>query len=683
MSLCSVGGSSVKQPSLFIILFVLGLILCSAVGAATFYRTTIYPNVTLLDSDRDGVVDVNDNCPSIANPDQANADGDAWGDACDSCPSVASADQLDSDATPAGSDGYADACDNCKFVFNPDQANHDDDYYGDACDNCPYVTNNDQADSDRDGVGDACETPSEPSLQIISQNMTLAEPSQENGTSNDYLVQMTLPSATLKDADNDTVADIFDNCRFVKNEDQNDTDKDGIGDACDTCKSIKNPGQLDDPDNDGLGYACDNCDEIYNPGQKDSDWICAGSQKTGPTPNCQRIYDGVGDACDNCLAKYNPDQKDADDDGVGDACDGCPTKPNANQSDSDSVCVTDVNGNCAQRTYDRVQDACDNCPAKYNPDQKDTDWDGVGDACDNCPAKKNPNQADGDQDGLGDACDPCPSDSKDSDGDGISDRCDRCPFSATDSCQVCTSNVIYWGGAIPTYWDWRYMDGKNRLTSVKDQGACGSCYAQSSMGAIEAKYNLESGKTGNSLDLAEQYYVSQCFPGIGSCFGGFATEVLTKMMTAGAPDEGCMQYQSGDCVHEDPDPANASNTILDCNFWCEDSSNASACAKPFSCSRCADSNSRIWEIQGYMKVDPTVRDVKVGLLCDGPLVICSDKWWHCVVLVGYDDSRNAWIIKNSWGYGWGDGGYGYIPYTGDDRDDFLAQVYYVAGVKKV
>jgi hypothetical protein len=35
---------------------------------------------------------------------------------------------------------------------------------------------------------------------------------------------------------------------------------------------------------------------------------------------------------------------------------------------------------------------------------------------------------------------------------------------------------------------------------------------------------------------------------------------------------------------------------------------------------------------------------------------------HIVDIVGWDDSLNAWRIKNSWGTGWGDKGFGYITY---------------------
>jgi C1A family cysteine protease len=36
---------------------------------------------------------------------------------------------------------------------------------------------------------------------------------------------------------------------------------------------------------------------------------------------------------------------------------------------------------------------------------------------------------------------------------------------------------------------------------------------------------------------------------------------------------------------------------------------------------------------------------------------------HAVVCVGYEDARQAFIIRNSWGAGWGDAGYGYMPYA--------------------
>jgi len=58
------------------------------------------------DFDHDGIFDVTDNCPTIANSDQANGDGDAFGDACDTCPTTPSASNHDEDG-----DFVGDACD--------------------------------------------------------------------------------------------------------------------------------------------------------------------------------------------------------------------------------------------------------------------------------------------------------------------------------------------------------------------------------------------------------------------------------------------------------------------------------------------------------------------------------------------------------------------------------------------
>ena len=58
--------------------------------------------------------------------------------------------------------------------------------------------------------------------------------------------------------------------------------------------------------------------------------------------------------------------------------------------------------------------------------------------------------------------------------------------------------------------------------------------------------------------------------------------------------------------------------------------------------------------------------IKNALVCNGPLEVCSGHWWHCITLVGWNgysgDPSGNWIIKNSWGTGWGNGGYGTIPY---------------------
>ena len=54
-------------------------------------------------------------------------------------------------------DGVPDVADNCPDVANPDQRDHDHDLRGDACDVCPHLKDT-GADVDGDGVGDACDS---------------------------------------------------------------------------------------------------------------------------------------------------------------------------------------------------------------------------------------------------------------------------------------------------------------------------------------------------------------------------------------------------------------------------------------------------------------------------------------------------------------------------------------------
>jgi hypothetical protein len=62
------------------------------------------------DTDQDGVTDLVDVCPLLANPGQQDADHDGRGDICDDCPSVPNPQQTDTDGNVLG--------DNCQDADN-------------------------------------------------------------------------------------------------------------------------------------------------------------------------------------------------------------------------------------------------------------------------------------------------------------------------------------------------------------------------------------------------------------------------------------------------------------------------------------------------------------------------------------------------------------------------------------
>ena len=380
----------------------------------------------------------------------------------------------------------------------------------------------------------------------------------------------------------------------------------------------------DDIDGDGIPKIHDNCWFDHNPDQKDSDG------------------DGFGDVCDNCPTVYNPDQKDSDGDGFGDACDKCPGKIDAN-FDTD---------------FDGIDNACDNCPTLSNTDQKDSDGDGVGDACD-C------------NDGI----------------QGLYEEGVDCGGQITlfgNTQQICPPCDFCNSPALPSKFDWRSYHGKNWMTPVRDQGGCGSCWAHSPVGVVEAKYNIEKNVQAG-INLGEQFMVSDC-AGLnpGDCRGGFKETVLYAFKNTGVGSEKCYPYESFSCGLPKAD-----GTGIACNYVC--ASTDGRCSLPHKCiPKCYGAHAGWW-IDSYHQVANDINSIKRALVCHGPLSVSSSNWWHAVVLAGWDDRYvfpgttdevGVWIIKNSWGANYNGDGYNRIPYEGHEYSDLInSRIYYVKGVK--
>ena len=90
---------------------------------------------------------------------------------------------------------------------------------------------------------------------------------------------------------------------------------------------------------------------------------------------------------------------------------------------------------------------------------------------------------------------------------------------------------------------------------------------------------------------------------------------------------------------------------------------------------------------------PTVEQLKTALIEHGPLVApivydkCLERYRggvfneknldrinHAVLLVGWDDAKEAWLVKNSWGEEWGEKGFGWIKYGSNNIGVFAAWI---------
>ncbi len=224
---------------------------------------------------------------------------------------------------------------------------------------------------------------------------------------------------------------------------------------------------------------------------------------------------------------------------------------------------------------------------------------------------------------------------------------------------------------LPTNFDWRNWNGKNLVSPVKDQAQCGSCWAFSAVGAVEAKHNITfpAATDTPNIDLSEQELLS-C-GGAGSCLGGTVPGALAFIRDKHIVYGNVFPYKSQNCTHE-------VNGQLVCNSQC---SSISGCTNP---GMCAWSLPTVMTgIHNYYHIDTsqnTVERIKRALVCHGPLSVCSANWWHCLVLVGWDDKQQCWQIKNSWGSGYGNNGYVCIPYSGHKYSDIANEVYFVEGI---
>jgi C1A family cysteine protease len=200
------------------------------------------------------------------------------------------------------------------------------------------------------------------------------------------------------------------------------------------------------------------------------------------------------------------------------------------------------------------------------------------------------------------------------------------PWSEDERPQGPVANVLE---SVPTdTFDWRKQGA---VTSIKNQGSCGSCWTFSGAGTMESLLFIN---TKALVDLSEQQLLDCAGPyGNHGCNGGMPWSTFDYARDRGICLLSEYSYigRQGQCKQCKP--------RMRTNGY-------------FQLSGEGQFPSVIKQNPISLGLDVTNWQHYSGGVFNGP---CGAQPQHAVIGIGWQDS--AWIIKNSWGTSWGEGGY--------------------------
>jgi C1A family cysteine protease len=211
----------------------------------------------------------------------------------------------------------------------------------------------------------------------------------------------------------------------------------------------------------------------------------------------------------------------------------------------------------------------------------------------------------------------------------------------------------------PASIDWR---AKGAVTSVKDQGQCGSCWTFSATGAVEGAWAIAKGQL---IDLSEEELVECAGLKYGSmgCNGGQMDGAFKYIIEKGQCSLSSYPYtsgtgQSGSCKTS-CSPVAKLTSCSDVKPNDQLSLKAAVAKQPVSIAIEADTK----YFQSYSS----------GILTSAS---CGTNLDHGVLITGYgtENGIDYWMVKNSWSTSWGDQGYVKIARSSSTNDQGICGI---------